>query len=129
MVIGIMLLLSFDPIGALAFGIQFGLVAGVIFVLFCAWLILKPKKNKESTEPKSPAKPASLPDSVELSPSTKLMAGMLGATVLGKSSKKKEKSIFDSARDDLFWQEKYRRDNRYDECDDDDCDDCCDHEF
>ena len=49
------------------------------------------------------------------SPSKILTAMTLGAALGGSSSKKKRKSISESARDELFWQEKYHKDRHYDD--------------
>ena len=52
--------------------------------------------------------------STGLSPSAKFSAIMLGLWMGGRSYRKKHGSLIDSARDDLFWQEKYRKDHYYD---------------
>ena len=49
-----------------------------------------------------------------LSPSAKFSAIMLGLWMGGRSYRKKHGSIFDSAHDSIFWQEKYRKDHDYD---------------
>ena len=52
------------------------------------------------------------------SPTEILTAVTLGAALGGRSSRKKRKSLSESARDELFWQEKYHKDRHSDEGED-----------
>ena len=45
------------------------------------------------------------------------MGCLLGGYFLNKARNRDRKSISDKARDDLFWQEKYRRHDHYDDGD------------
>ncbi len=83
-------------------------ILGILFYVLLAILCLR-----EFMKPDSKRNRDSLPQSdTGLSTQSKVMAMLLGATLAGNSSRKKHKSIFDSARDDLFWQEKVRRDSK-----------------
>lgn len=86
-------------------------ILGVLFYVIMVFICLKVGKEQSQNSSESV-------DNIDtgLSPSTKFTAILFGLFILGRHSK--EKSIFDSSRDDLFWQEKYHKHDSF--CDDDD---------
>ena len=76
------------------------------FIVVAASIAVMKKDNSGSGSGESTPGPG-------LGPSATLSAMMLGFWLGGR--KKNHKSIFDSAHDSLFWQEKYHKDHYYDD--------------
>ncbi len=83
----------------------------VAFFVAMVYSLFKSKKKKKGPEPQAPEVEEIESDEADRSDDSGVAAGfltgMMGGYFLGRSSRH-HKSVFDSARDELFWQEKNR---------------------
>ena len=90
-----------------------------IFVVYIAFVRLLAQKFKEPLKSSSPGKRTyvtpSYRDERDDDQAAAFMGGMLGGYFLGKHIGKNNKSFSEKWRDDIFWQEKYRRNDHYDD--------------